>query len=128
MRQVLHSSHRLPALESVFLSHDPGMLEVSSHVVQVLFQSAEKTDQMPDVAKDIILCFGNEIFYNPVPKQPNFSEDQHAEIIANFMRLPIFLERLGQMGLKRSAPSNSPKQSPAKQAQPEGGGSSNLSR
>ena len=108
MRKVLACSHKLPALESVFLSHDSGMLEVSSHVVQVLFQSAEATDQMPDVVRDITQYFGSEIFYNPVPKQPNFSQDQHLQIVANFIRVSIFLERLGQMGLKRSVPSPQP--------------------
>ena len=108
MRQILTSSHSLPALENVFLNHDPGMLEVSSHVVQVLFQSAEATDQMPDVTQQIIQHFGEEICYNPVPKYPNFSEEQHLDIIANFMRISLFLDRLGQMGLKRSIPPSSP--------------------
>ena len=116
MRQVLICSHKLPALESVFLSHDPGMLEVSSHVVQVLFQSAEATEQMQQVTDEIIQCFGDEIFYNPVPKRPNFSQEQPLEIVANFMRLSIFLERLGQMGLKRSVPSRSPDRPPVKEA------------
>ena len=108
MRQVLVSSHDLPALENVFLSHDPGMLEVSSHVVQVLFQSAEANDQMPDITRQLIQHFGEEICYNPVPKYPNFSEEQHLEVIANFMRISLFLDRLGQMGLKRSIPPSSP--------------------